>query len=247
MMKRTITKKTHKTKKINIKIEEKTSIILLYDIYINRTKSYGPIALLNINNKIKIIDYHISFIYANFKNPEIIVCVGSEADKIIKYINTKYKNINIRIVENQIHKETNACESLRLCFNNTNNNNILIINGLTLPKKIDYPKQDGVMLYVSENNKKIDIGININENNKVEYMSFNNKNIWLDVMWVTQRRAINIIKNILSQETYKRKMWFELINEVISEKIDVNYTMIKNQMLKIDMIKNLKNVSGDKK
>lgn len=237
----TSVKKPKSVKLENVKIEEPVSVVLLYDASINRMKSYGPIALFNINEYTKILDYHISFVYAHFSSPEIIVCVGSESEKVIKYIQNKYHNTNVRIVENQMYKDTNVCESLRLCLNNVYSNNILLINALTLPKKITPIKHSNVMLYVTENNKKSDIGVNINENNKVEHMSFCAKNAWLDMMWMTNKTTITSVKKILSQDSYKKKMWFELINDMISKKISIDYTMVGDDVIKIDNLRQYKN------
>jgi hypothetical protein len=237
----TSVKKPKSVKLENVKIEEPVSVVLLYDASINRMKSYGPIALFNINEYTKILDYHISFVYAHFSRPEIIVCVGSESEKVIKYIQNKYHNTNVRIVENQMYKDTNVCESLRLCLNNVYSNNILLINALTLPKKITPIKHSNVMLYVTENNKKSDIGVNINENNKVEHMSFCAKNAWLDMMWMTNKTTITSVKKILSQDSYKKKMWFELINDMISKKISIDYTMVGDDVIKIDNLRQYKN------
>jgi hypothetical protein len=238
--------KTNRTiKKLYSKIQEPISVVLLYDSTINRMKSYGPIALFNLKDNIKILDYHISFIHAHFENADIMICIGPESEKIIKYVQTKYYNTNIRIVENQIHNLTNACESLRLCLNNTSNSSVLIINALTLPKKIKPLQKSGVMLYISEENKRSEIGININEKNQVEHMSFCAKNSWLDMMWINNKNVLSIIKKILLQESYKKKMWFELINEMISRKINIDYTIIKDEIIKIDNPKTYSDQRGE--
>ncbi len=240
----TAVKKPKNVKLESVKIEEPISVVLLYDASVNRMKSYGPIALFNINEYTKILDYHISFIHAYFAKPEIIICVGSESEKIIKYVQNKYYNTDVRIVENQMYQDTNTCESLRLCLNNIHSNNILLINALTLPKKIVPIKQSNVMLYITENSKKSDVGININENNKVEYMSFCAKNAWLDIMWITNKTIITSIKKILSQESYKKKMWFELINDMILRKISIDYTVVNNEIVKIDNLRQYKHSNG---
>jgi hypothetical protein len=242
----TSVKKPKHVKQDNDKIEEPISVVLLYDAAVNRMKSYGPIALFNINEQTKIIDYHISFIHAHFTNPEIVICVGSDSEKIIKYVQTRYHNTNIRIVENQIYQDTNTCESLRLCLNNISSSNILLINALTLPKKINKTPQSGVMLYIANNSKKSDIGANINENNKVEHMSFYAKNTWLDIMWVSNKSIITTIKKILAQDSYKKKMWFELINEMIARKINIDYSIVNEDILKIDNLKQYKYSNGEK-
>ena len=110
-------------------IEDPVSIALISDTPGYRMKSYGPAALLPITARYRLIDVQISSINKVFSQAEIVLCVGFEADKITRYIKSKYKNLDIRIVENQLFSETNSCEALRLCLNNINNKKLFLMNG----------------------------------------------------------------------------------------------------------------------
>ena len=75
------------------------------------------------NNK-RLIDIQIEAIQKIFPLYEIIVCVGFDSEKVCKYIRQKYRNINIRIVENQIFSNSNSSESTRIALNNISNDKI---------------------------------------------------------------------------------------------------------------------------
>ena len=105
-----------------------TTFIIIADSPNARMRSYGPTSLLNVGNK-KLIDIQVLEIIKYFSNYEIILCTGFESDKINRYIKSRYKNINIRTVENQNYDTTNSCETLRLALNNITNDNIFILDG----------------------------------------------------------------------------------------------------------------------
>ena len=68
----------------------------------------------------------IEEIIASIKNiypySDIIVCVGFEADKVIKSLLGK-----VRIVENRDYNETNITESIRLCMNVCMTDHVMIV------------------------------------------------------------------------------------------------------------------------
>ena len=94
-------------------------------------QSYGAIPLIPFRRK-RLIDLQINSIKNVFNNFEVIICVGYDADKVCKYIKSKYQNLNIRIVENQLYDNSNSCEGVRLCLNNINNNKVIILDGSLL-------------------------------------------------------------------------------------------------------------------
>ena len=104
------------------------TVVLLCENAGHRMKSYGPTPLAKIGST-TLIDLQIASIMRVIKNFELIICGGFEAEKVIKHIRDKYKQISARFVENQIYNNSNSCESLRLCLNNTLNDKILVCNG----------------------------------------------------------------------------------------------------------------------
>ena len=89
-----------------------------------RMKSHGPISLFKIGGK-TLLEHQIEVIKSCFLNYEIVICTGFESSKLSNFIRSNIKD-NIRIVENQIHNNTNCCESIRLCLNNITNSRVFI-------------------------------------------------------------------------------------------------------------------------
>ena len=157
--------------------------------------------------------------------------------KVEKYIRLKHKNINIRIVENQTYSQTNSCESLRIALNNTQNNKIFIIDGnLFFCEKTIKLKSYGMnYVYIDKSSKNFDIGINLNENNEVEFFSFGAKYNWSEIVFLSNEQTIENLYRILCSESYKKKFIFEALNSLISiNKIAFLIVENKNELWKIN-------------
>lgn len=234
-------KRKIQSKKLNIKADTDRliSIIILSDNPGYRMKSYGSIPLINIDGK-HLIDIQIESIKRTFKNYEIILCVGFDADKIAKYISSKHKKINIRIVENQIFNNSNSCESVRLALNNTMNNNLLIIDGSLLFNnksiKLINVDQNSVLVqkYASEN---LQIGINVNTDNLAQHFSYGACKTWSEMLFLNNEEYIGCIKKFVSNTDNRKKFFFESLNELIRNKLDISCVENKHPIYKVDNIK----------
>ena len=125
-------------------VKEHITVILLGENHGHRMKSYGPIPLIKVDTK-TLLQKQVDAIKSVFPRYEIILCSGFDARKTTEYVKNNFKKDNIRIVENQLHYNSNCCESARLCLNNTMNTKILICSGniLLTPSylsSIDYKK-----------------------------------------------------------------------------------------------------------
>jgi NDP-sugar pyrophosphorylase family protein len=199
-------------------------------------KSYGSSCLLEISG-IKLLDVQIQTINSYFSNKEIILCVGFDSSSIIKYVRNSYKNLNLRIVENQLYEKTNSCESLRLCLNNTLNNKIFVIDGSIL---LNYNIFSGIslkenILFTQNKSNNFEIGFNTNERNLIEHISYGAYNIWSEIFYLSS--ATDAMRKLLSNEQFKNKLIFEAINELIKNKnnfksIDQNHNFEKINNIK---------------
>lgn len=238
MAKKTKTKKRTYTKFI--------TIILLCDQYTKRMKAYGPSSLIPVRNN-RLLDYHIKYLTDVFPKNEIVICTGFSSDKIEKYIQEKYKGINIRIVENQFFEETNSCESLRLCLNNINNSNVLIINGNLFFHKETISKIDTkkTCIVFEKENQTLDIGINYN-NEILEHMDLGPSRKWSEIIFLNNEKAISELKSILTEGSYKKKFLFEAINQLVQNRHKIFCIENKKQSIKLDHMKSYK-TAGYKK
>ena len=222
-----VSPKSNKTKPEPV--SELVTVVLLCDSPGYRMKSYGPLPLVSISNA-KLIDLQIKAVQEAFKNFEIILCVGFDAEKICKYVRTKYHNINIRIVENQLFNSSNSCESVRIALNNTLNSKVLICNGNLLINTdslllINY-SQTCVLIETSPC-ENLEIGINVDDHNDAQYFSFGACKTWSEVLFLDNRDVIEAFRKIVVSPESKNKFIFEAINEMIKIKYPIK--CIKNQ------------------
>lgn len=238
------TKKSRSIKKeiISTPIQEPdklVTIILLCDLPGYRMKSYGPTSLVNINDKY-LIDLQIDAIKKSFSNYEIIICVGFDAEKINRHIRTKYKDYNIRIVENQIFHLCNSCEGIRISLNNTLNDRVLMLDGSLLINKktlccIDLNTSCVFTeKYPSDN---LEIGINVNEHNKAQHFSFGAYKTWSEILFLNGLESIEHIRKFLNHQDSKKKFIFEAINDLLKNKHDIYCIENKHPIHKINNIK----------
>jgi len=239
-----------KIRKKNIKqkddliIPDLITVILLCDLPGYRMKSYGPTSLIKIKNKY-LIDIQIDAIKRAFKNFEIILCVGFDGEKIIKYVRSKYADLNIRIVENQCFNSCNSCESVRISINNTMNNKIVICDGnLLINKKtllsLDIAKNCAVIEKGSIEN--LEIGINVNEENKAQHFSFGAYRTWSEILFINGHEIIETLRKFLMAQDSKKKFIFEAVNELIKDNYDILCIENKFPIFKINNIKTYHNI-----
>jgi hypothetical protein len=226
-------------KKIPSQNADLVSIILMCDSPGYRMKSYGPTSLVTIANK-KLIDIQIEAIKQSFINFEIIMCVGFDAEKICKYIRAKYSKMNIRLVENQLFKNSNSCEAARLALNNTNNDKVLLCDGnLLLNTDLLSMIYNVESCVFTESNPcvNLEVGLNIDEKNEVQYFSFGAYRIWSEIVFFNNSEIIESFRRIISTGDYKNKFIFEALNELIKTKHKLQCLINNKSIKKINNIK----------
>tara|TARA_R100000005_G_scaffold45400_1_gene21610 strand:- start:890 stop:1597 length:708 start_codon:yes stop_codon:yes gene_type:complete len=180
----------------------------------SKIKSYEPRSLLKIKNK-NLIYHQIDTIQNFFNKPEIITVVGCHANKIIKKIKNK-----TRVIENQLHDQTNSSESLRLAFNNSCCKNFMFIHGDILFNNkcldVDYSKSF-IITDATKMIKENEIGVT-SVNNVLSIMSYGLPNKWAQIAFFTgqEYKILNSIFNKFENKE-KKKLSFEIINEVVEK------------------------------
>lgn len=180
-------------------------------------RSYGPTSLINLRNKY-LIDLQIESVKKVFTNCEIIICIGFDGDKVSKYIRNKYKDLNIRIVENQIFNTCNSCESLRLGINNTLNTNILILDGGLLfdKKTLKLIDQNNNCAIVEKSpSENLEVGINVNVDRQAQHFSFGGYKTWSEIIYLKDFDTIECLRKFLNNVDSKKKFVFEGINDLL--------------------------------
>lgn len=204
----------------------------------SKIKSYEPRSLLKVQSEEFLIDCQLDVIGNFFVKPEIITVVGCHANKVIKKIKGK-----CRIVENQIHEDTNASESMRLAFNNSTMSSFMFIHGDILFDanclNVEYTNS-----FVIVDSKKMigenEIGVTVVDN-KASIMSYGLPTKWAQIAFFTGKE-LKILGSIFQkfEEKDRKKLSFEIINEVIANGGTFHcYEPNKMKIKEIDTIKDI--------
>jgi hypothetical protein len=225
------------------KLTDFVTFILLSENYGHRMKSYGPVSLLKIKDK-SLLEQQIDCIKAVFLNYEVIICSGFETFKTVEFVKENFSNINIRIVENQMHFNSNCCESVRLCLSNTMNTKVVISSGAVLFDVEHLSKINlGKTCILSQNrddSSGLEIGV-VQNKDKLENLSLGLKtDNWSEIFYLNGTQDVKQFYSIVSNTDFKNKFIFEAINAFV----DKNKVFVSkvDQVSKIDNIKKYKEV-----
>jgi len=182
---------------------EKITVILLAENYGYRMKSYGPISLIQLEDK-TLLEHQIEAISSVFIDFEVILCSGFETNKVYHFVQSTFpNNQQIRIVENQVYYHSNCCEGLRLCMNNTMSNRILVCGGgvvLTSEylKSLNLRKSS-ILIQSGVKESTFDIGV-ITNDSRLENMSLAVKDkVWTELLYLNGEQLVRSFYNIISK------------------------------------------------
>ncbi len=227
-------------------VDSLVSVVLFSENHGYRMKSYGPISLMKIEGK-TLIQRQVESIKASFKKFEIVLCSGFETAKTVEFVKTNFADVNIRVVENQIHFNSNCCESARLCMHNINNDKIIMCNGSLLisPEvfsQIDYSRST-VMCQKEDEFKNFDIGV-VENDNILQSLSVGVKEkFWNEILYLGNRKVINNLYSVISNPEYKNRFLFEAVNVLLKDHRFVAKENDSRNVLKIENIKTLKRIT----
>ena len=230
----------------NTGVRKFVTVVLLGENHGYRMKSYGATPLLKIRDNKTLLELQIDAIKSVFTDYEVILCCGFDTKRINDFVRDKLKNENVRIVENQVHYNSNCCESIRLALNNTMNNRVFISSGeiFLTPSylhKFDYNK---VSVAIQQQNINGDFEISAILNNKtLNTMCLGEKNnFWTEAIFLNNEESIRRLQNIVSNVDFKNKFMFEAIN-MLSKNTKIKVVENNSQpIVKINNIKTLRNI-----
>lgn len=221
------------------------TIVLFSDSHGYRLKKVGPVQFVKINKK-TLLQYQVEAITKKFKNCEIILGCGFESSSIAKYIKEKFKKVNIRIVENQLFRNSNSCESVRMCLLNTNNNKIVFCSASSFVNVENLDCMDyssSCVLTEKSSEDKFKIKVYSDENNYCRLMNFGEGGLdWSEIFYISNEKDLKIFNTILESGDYKNKFLFEAINKMIQKTKIKTCSNNKRQILKIDSSSKLKEI-----
>lgn len=225
--------------------EDEFVTVIIFEKSCNLRLKTNNFPFIKVHGK-AILDKQIEIISSMFKNFEIIFVCGNSCLKIFEHAK-KYKNINLRIVQNQNFSSSNCCESIRVALNNTFNNKILI-----LPEDILIPQNsfknldllsNFVFVYDNNNDNNFEIGA-IKNDLKLESLTIGIKqNYWTEIFFIGDNKTLKDFREILFQDNFKNKLFFESIN-FLAKKHDINIVNI-TQCTKLNNAKILKRINAE--
>lgn len=190
------------------KTSSNISVILYGSHPQERMTSFGPKCLFKIKNQ-TILEKQLQVINHNISKPEIWLCANFQLEKLI--------NKGHKIIENQLL--SNECEDIRLALNVASHKNILLIDQGAIIDTLHYRYNDSFI--VIGNGDEEDISVNINK--KVEMLTFNDNDLkWKGITFISEK-DYPLFKSCLDTKNYKDKFLFELLNNLIDLKMELNF------------------------
>jgi hypothetical protein len=221
------------------------TVILFSDSHGYRLKKVGPVQFAQINRK-TLLQSQVEAITKKFNNCEIILGCGFDATSIAKYVREKFKRVNIRIVENQLFRNSNSCESVRMCLLNTMNHKIVFCSASCILGRenldcIDYSKTSVLTENACED--KFKIKVYADENGNCRSMNFGEGGLdWSEIFYISNEKDLKLFNSILETGDYKNKFLFEAINKMAQKTVIKTYANHHKQILKLDSTSKLKEI-----
>lgn len=210
-----------------------TSVMITCAIPDKKSKYLGNKALLKLNNRSTVIDYHIKSLNKLFYRPKIIIVGGDDSKKLKKYIQDYYDNI--LYIEHDIDKYTNIGKSISTGLSLINKGNCLIINSSLLLNPTNKIKKqfkasqkyNFVLTSKNNNNDSVDIGY-ILDNDNIKHTYYGLPNPLFEALYITEKSLLTF-KNSINTNTQSHKQYlFEIINSCINNNLiikplNINY------------------------
>lgn len=225
----------------NVEIEKTSVILLTSNNY--KMKSYGPKPLIKLMANTTLLEHQLKTISAAIPNVDTFLCVGEDADKIIKYRSNK-----LRIIENQNYESTNEAEYIRLALNAVTTDKVIIIGG-DLYFDVEVLKHlndinESCLVYDSLNRMKdSEIGMTVVEN-KATIFSYKIPTKWCSIVSLIGK-DIEYARSILLDRTRSRCFAFEILNTLI-DKFPMRADEVRSaKLFKIESTKDLESLQNE--
>ncbi len=212
------------------------AVILLAAGMGDRITRKGTRSLYKIEDR-RLIDYQVDVIKGKFPEADIISVLGFQADKVVKQ-----RHSSCRIVENQLFKDTASGESLRLGFNNSCSDQILIIHGDLYFDQAIFDCMDFTHSFIVTSDMDHDeVGV-VSSGGVATNFAYNLPIKWGQMVFLRDRE-IKILNDILNYTNCSKLWTFEILNKIIENKGILHCHHSESQIIEID---NPKDIERDK-
>ena len=231
-----------KEDRVQFDLNKQYTAILFTESHGYRMKNHGAVQLTKFNGAF-LIDHQIKALRSRFKNLKIILSCGFESSRIWKHLKEKYRDLDITLIENQLYRTTNSCESIRLALMNTDCKNMFICSSAIFFEKKHLDQlsfRDTSIFCQTITSNKVDIKVYKN-NNKCSKLDFGVGDLcWTEMLYLDGEKSVNDFYSIIDSEEYKNKFLFEAINKLTLKcKINI-YENKRKEIIKLDSAIKLK-------
>jgi choline kinase len=182
-----------------------------------RMTTYGAKPLIKIKDNTTILQRQLDIIGKTFKNFEVILVAGFQADKVFN--NCPHYVTKIR---NEDFNETNVAHSIGMALDHVTTDRVVIVYGDLVFNKpaLNCPFDNESALVLIESMKKDEVGCVI-QNNKIVQMFYDLPNKWGQIAYLTGNELESFKKltlNKYEEESSSRRLFgFEMFNKIIDE------------------------------
>lgn len=231
-----------KEDRVKFDLNKQYTALLFTESHGYRMKNYGAVQLTKFNGAF-LIDHQVKALKSRFKNLKIIFSCGFESSRIWKHLKQKHKDVDISLVENQLYRTTNSCESIRLALMNTDCKNVFISSSANFFEKKHLDQlsfSDTSIFCQNAPNNKADIKVYKN-NNRFAKLDFGVGDLcWTEMLYLDGQKSVNDFYSIIDCEEYKNKFLFEAINKLTSKCRIKTYENKRKEIIKLDSAIKLK-------
>lgn len=215
------------------------SIILLASHPAERMKSFEPKSLLKLDGKISLLEYQLGLLTNRFRNREIILVCGVEADKLMNNSPAVVK------IHNENYETTGLSRSVALGLRASTQPNVIVISAdLFFNHEIfDVMFADEAMIFHSSDGQSTDhLGCNLCDGN-VEFIMYGTPNQFANIVYLTGKELKRVQRLVFNRDN-DNLMWFEILNQAIDEGGRFKAVNPKNSRVKhLQCIKDVKEIT----
>jgi choline kinase len=209
-----------------------------------RMKSYGPKALVKVNDK-SIIEHQLTKLQTVYPGSKVYIVTGFEHDKIRNcfyqwHYNQMFSKLEIHLIYNPLYELTNNAYSTMLAMEKAKSGDYLIINGDVIfsEQHIKCLNKTGCVVDAGGYIENREIGVNIN-NDTILSFAYGSKTKWAQIAYLEDKHREKYIRIAKDERSYK---WFtfEVFDKMINEGVEFNVAYTDSFLLEVDTIKDIR-------
>lgn len=210
------------------------NILILDNNLFFRSKSKGPVCLLNISAHKTVIEKQIEILNQVFPKNKIIIITGTKSKKIEELL-INHKNISI--VENKEYDITNCLFNIKLGIEKFDTSVLIIPSNIIFNKYLfkNFNKRESQILLTKQHQE---VGCIINNSN-IENIMWGLPNYWTKIAFFINKE-FELLKYISSQEITKKWFFLEGINFILEKGANIKGVTVNSKILVINKLNDIK-------